>query len=179
MAKKNLYFLAIIPEEGLRKEIHEIKLLAAEQYHSQAALKSPPHITLHMPFQWREDREQLLIEAISRFDFKAFPIDVRLKDFDFFPPRVVFIHVDENESLRQLQKQLSDHVRRELNIFNDTYKDLGFHPHITIAFRDLKKSLFPQVMDEFSKRKFVGVMNVTGFTLLKNINKKWERLAEF
>lgn len=179
MAKKNLYFLAIVPEEEVREQIHQIKLEASEKYHSKAALKSPPHITLHMPFQWREDREQQLIDAISNFSFDELPIELELKDYDFFPPRVVFIQVEENLKLRKLQKNLSDHVRRELNIFNDTYKDLGFHPHITIAFRDLKKSLFPEVAEDFSNRTFSAKMQVNGFTLLKNTEKKWERFMEF
>ncbi|MBU2914401.1 2'-5' RNA ligase family protein [Reichenbachiella agariperforans] len=176
MAKKNLYFVAIVPEEPVREQVHQFKCEAADRYGSKAALKSPPHITLHMPFQWRDDREDQLLEVMRSFSFDRYPIELTLDGFDFFPPRVVYIKVEENEALRELQKDLCDHIRRELNIFNATYKDMGFHPHMTIAFRDLKKTLFPQVMEDYSQRNFQTKMTVAGFTLLKNESKQWQEV---
>ncbi|UXP34028.1 2'-5' RNA ligase family protein [Reichenbachiella agarivorans] len=179
MAKKNLYFLAIVPDQPLKDQVHELKLETAQRYGSKAALKSPPHITLHMPFQWRDDREEQLIEVLQSFRFDNYPIDIRLKGFGFFPPRVIFISVEENEALKELQKHLCDHIRRELNVFNATYKDMGFHPHMTIAFRDLKKSVFPEAQRDFAQREFADTMKIDGFTLLKNTEKHWEEWMKF
>ena len=53
------YFLAIIPPEKIEKEIYGLKELVADKFHSKAALRSPAHITLHMPFLWKEAKEKV------------------------------------------------------------------------------------------------------------------------
>lgn len=174
MPKKNLYFIAVIPEEPVRTQVQELKEGAAELWGSKAALKSPPHITLHMPFQWRDDREEKLIEVMQSFDYSTDRFEIELHKFDFFEPRVVYVGVKESPELRQLQKQLSTYVRRELKVLNADYKDRGFHPHMTIAFRDLKKSLFPKVMSHYQSQTFDCKFNYSGFTLLKHDGKCWQ-----
>jgi len=174
MPKKNLYFIAIIPEEPVRTEVQELKENAAQLWGSKAALKSPPHITLHMPFQWRDDREEILVNTLQSFENSPSPFEVKLHDFGFFEPRVVYVNVMESVVLRELQKHLSTHVRRELNVLNADYKDRGFHPHMTIAFRDLKKSLFPEIKDYYQSQTFDTTFNYNGFTLLKHDGKSWQ-----
>ena len=42
-----------------------IKQEFANRFNSKAALRSPPHITLHMPFKWKEEKEVKLIDVLS------------------------------------------------------------------------------------------------------------------
>ena len=76
MADKNLFFIALIPPEPIKSEVMAFKKEMEEKFDSKAALRSPPHITLHMPFQWREDREGLLKDKLGEFRFNGFPIDL-------------------------------------------------------------------------------------------------------
>ena len=46
------YFIALIPPEPLFTQIHQLKIYCSEAFGSKAALRSPPHLTLHMPFEW-------------------------------------------------------------------------------------------------------------------------------
>ncbi|WP_420582691.1 2'-5' RNA ligase family protein [Reichenbachiella sp.] len=176
MAKpeQNLYFLALIPDEPVLSEVIAFKKEVKEKFNSKGALRSPPHITLHMPFKWRADREDFLIEQLSKFRFDLYPFQVTLDGFDFFEPRVVFVDVEKTKVLTQLQKELSDFVRREINIFNADYKDRGFHPHMTIGFRDLKKAVFPEVKTCFQDRKYQRQFEVSRFCLLKHNGERWE-----
>ena len=181
MAKpeQNLYFLAVIPDEPVFSEVMAFKEEVKEKFNSKGALRSPPHITLHMPFKWRKDREEQLIEILSRFKFPNDPFEVDLDGFDFFEPRVVFVDVVKSDQLTFLQKELSDYVRRELNFFNADYKDRGFHPHMTIGFRDLKKSIFSEVKAYYKDKSYKRKFKVSGFCLLKHKGDRWEEFRWF
>jgi hypothetical protein len=45
-----LYFIAHVPEEPVFADLMALKTAVRDLYGSKAALRSPPHITLHMPF---------------------------------------------------------------------------------------------------------------------------------
>jgi 2'-5' RNA ligase len=54
----------------------------------------------------------------------------------------------------------------------------GFHPHMTIAFRDLKKNKFQEVWQLFKERKFQAEFPYAGISLLR-LEKKWEEIKFF
>ena len=62
-----LYFLAIIPPSPFYDEALRLKHYFKDEYNSKASLNSPPHITLHMPFEWKEKKEEMLIEKLNLF----------------------------------------------------------------------------------------------------------------
>ena len=177
--QESLYFLAIIPPKDICEKIYAYKEVAFEKFGSKASLNSPAHITLHMPFKWKLKKEQLLIEKLQQFRFDEFLFSISLNNFAFFEPRVVYINVPENEKLNKLQKELSQFIRRELNIFNADYKDRPFHPHITIAFRDLKKSAFSEAKAFFSNEKYETEFEAMQFCLLKHNGNVWQQFIRF
>jgi len=150
-----------------------MKQYCAEHFGSKHALRSPPHITLHMPFKWKERRLEELQQALAHAvaGFEAF--DLELKDFDFFPPRVVFVDVAANQPLRELQRRVARHLR-SLQLFNADHKDQGFHPHVTIAFRDLKKPRFEQAKAYYETQNYEAQFLVDQVVLLKHNGKTWD-----
>jgi 2'-5' RNA ligase len=172
------YFIAIVPPEPLLSEIQTIKLNIFEKYQSKGALRSPGHITLHMPFSFESDKEEKLIKCLNEFQFKS-SVDIPLNNYQCFEPRVVYIAVNENEKLNQLQKQLVQHVKKNLQLFNQSDDKRGFHPHITVAFRDLKKQNFYNVWNEYKEQTFRANFNCHSFCLLKHIEQKWIVYKEF
>jgi 2'-5' RNA ligase len=78
-----------------------------------------------------------------------------------------------------LQQQLHRFVKIELNLFNAQYRDKPFHPHITLAFRDLKKDKFEIAWQEFKGKKYTEKFDVNGITLLKHDGKVWIPYANF
>ncbi|MBC7694462.1 MAG: 2'-5' RNA ligase family protein [Burkholderiales bacterium] len=172
------YFIAIVPPDPLLVEIQDIKQSIFEKYQTKGALMSPGHITLHMPFSFEGDKEYKLFDCLNEFQYNAaFPI--YLNNYDCFEPRVIFINIIKNEELIELQKQLVNHVKRSLNLFNQSDDMRGFHPHITIAFRDLKKPVFYKIWEEFKNKSFERNFSCNSFCLLKHVKDKWVVYKEF
>lgn len=171
MLKK--YFIAIVPPEPLLSQIQELKTSIFETYDTKGALRSPGHITLHMPFIWEEEKEEKLISTLQNFSFEK-EFQITLSDFSCFEPRVIFINVQENEFLFQLQQQLVKYCKQNLQLFNQSDDMRGFHPHVTIAFRDLKKPLFYKMWEVYKNKTFEASFNCKNICLLKHLDDRWE-----
>ncbi len=169
----SLYFIAVTPPENESDQITALKNQCKVAYGSGHALKSPPHITLHMPFKWNDKKRNALEACLNQVAGTTEKFEMQLRDFGFFEPRVVFIDVIENAELRRLQKILAKQMRLDLNLFNADYKDRPFHPHVTIAFRDLKKPGFYEAKSYFSERKLSMDFAVSDLVLLKHDGKQW------
>lgn len=171
------YFLAIIPPEPLATEINAIKEEFVERFNSKAAFRSPPHITLHMPFQWKEAKEERLFQVLAQTTkFKSFQVE--LNGFGAFAPRTIFIQPEASEELEQMNQELLLATKRQLNLFHAIHQN-GYNPHITVAFRDLRKPLFYEAWLEFEHRPFQGSFEVNSFWLLKHNGKQWLAYREF
>jgi 2'-5' RNA ligase len=176
---EKLYFIAIIPPEPVLGEVMELKHYFRDAYQSKASLNSPPHITLHMPFQWKEEKEAMLIKKIKACSKNFEAGEIQLSNFNAFPPRVIYIDVVKTAWLENMQKQLQRFCKTELNLFNANYKEHPYHPHITLAFRDLKKNAFRAAWEEFKNKRLEAVFKPGGITLLKHDGKVWKVLENF
>ena len=169
----SLYFIAVLPPEEIQEEITQFKHEVAEEFNSSHALKSPPHITLHMPFRWKESKFEILEKMLEGLNSAVAPFTLQLNGFDFFEPRVVFVDVVESEQLEELQKKVVSQCRRVLKLDNGNYKDRPFHPHVTIGFRDLKKPDFYRAQKHFTEKEYSRKFSVERITLLKHDGKEW------
>lgn len=176
---EQLYFIAIVPPEPIYSEALQLKQYFKDHHNSRAALNSPPHITLHMPFTWKETEEHYLLDKLQAFATNQKSFEIELNNFSAFEPRVIFIDVVKNEDLESLQKQLKRFCKIELNLFNADYKELAFHPHLTLAFRDLKKTEFYRAWEEFKGRELETSFVVNSISLLKHDGKEWKAFRQF
>lgn len=176
-SKPKQYFLAIVPPSPVFEEALNLKHYFKEHYNTKASLNSPPHITLHMPFRWKEEKEHELEEKLRSFKAGVSAFTMQLRNFGSFPPRVIFIDVAPSPDLIALQNKLMKFCKLELNIFNADYKDQPFHPHLTLAFRDLKKSIYAEAWKEFSEKLYTAEFEVTSFAILKHNGRTWEVLT--
>ncbi len=181
MAKKESqkqYFIAFVPPEPVFSDAQRLRELFAERFNSKAALKSPPHITLHMPFWMPEKKEARLIGKFCQFARRFPPIKVCLDNFSSFPPRVIFINVAESEQLQHFQKSLERFCKTELNLFNASYGDEPYRPHLTLAFRDLKKQAYHEAWDNFKSREYKAEFIADKISILKHDGARWQILSE-
>ncbi|CAN5180609.1 2'-5' RNA ligase family protein [soil metagenome] len=176
--QKNRYFIALVLPSPFNEQAIELKNYFKDRYRSKASLNSPPHITLHMPFEWRGDRENDLIESLKNFSKSLTSAEVKLENFGCFEPRVIFINVFHSQELNDLQYQLRQFCKKELGLFNADYKDFPFRPHITLAFRDLKKLEFAKAWEEFRDKKLNGKFLVNRLCLLKHKDGIWGAFKE-
>lgn len=174
---ESLYFIALVPTPKIKEEVTQLKILIAERFHSKQALKSPPHITLHMPFKWKKSKLDKLKAVMEKMNSNIESFNLELDGFSFFEPRVVYVDVKKNEALESLQKRVVDLCRRELNLDNANYKDRPFRPHMTIGFRDLRKPEFYEAKKYFQKRTFEEKWKVEKVSLLKYSGSRWEVIS--
>lgn len=177
--RSKLYFIAFIPPSPVFEQVMALKEHFRDNYGAKAALNSPPHITLHMPFRFREDREKHLMAKLAAFVRTHEPLRVCLDNYSSFPPRVIFVAVAESEALNAFQKELERFCRRELNLFNANHGDEPYHPHVTLAFRDLRKSMYTASWAEFKDREYKAEFMADRIALLKHDGKKWQVRREF
>ena len=173
------YFIAIVPPQPVYDEALKWKELFRDRFHTKAALRSPPHITLHMPFEWKSSKQDLLIEGLTRFASSCKRFEVQLSGFGSFPPRVIFINVMANPLLQEMQALLFQFCKSNLNLFNADRKDHPYNPHLTIAFRDLKKSIFSQAWAVVQHEKFEYPFLCNNLTLLQHNGKSWDIMRQF
>jgi 2'-5' RNA ligase len=171
------YFIAIVIPPPLFREIEDVKEDLFRRYGLKGGLRSPAHITLHRPFEWKEEKEEELIARLREFRFNA-SLQISLHDFAFFEPRVIYANVKSNDRLFELHGQLKRFAATQLGLLNEVNDERGFHPHVTVAFRDLKKPRFYELKPEFEKKQLRGSFDCSGFSLLK-LEKKWEVKESF
>ncbi|MFQ5448773.1 MAG: 2'-5' RNA ligase family protein, partial [Saprospiraceae bacterium] len=90
MAKDLLFFIALLPDEEIRREYTPYKNDCARKFGTSHALKSPPHITLVPPFRWREEQLEALKDTLDLFALGQEPFEVQLRHFNCFKPRVIY-----------------------------------------------------------------------------------------
>lgn len=164
-----LYFIALLPPAALQREVTELKRYIEQQWGPRHGLKSPPHITLQPPFEWPPQRLPALLSALEAFAGSQTPFPVHLRGFGAFPPRVIFIRPLEDESLESLFRELTAHLKYALG-FEDPRNNRPFHPHMTLAHRDLEARDFPGIWAHFREQAFERDFTPEGLTLLEAVS---------
>lgn len=174
----DLYFIALVPTYKLRERVKALKMEMKARFNTAKALNSPAHITLQMPFKRRVDEEPYLLDTLQAFAENQKPFSVRLSGFDCFAPRVIFVKVLDQEPIGSLHTQLQKVLTDKLGL-NRKALSQNFHPHMTIANRDLSVEAFHKAWGEFEKREFEASFLANSLFLLKHNGKSWEIHREF
>ncbi|WP_268225286.1 2'-5' RNA ligase family protein [Sinomicrobium oceani] len=176
--EQHLYFLAIVPPPHIRDEVRLIKKELCENYGIKHALKSPAHITLQMPFRRSAGEETILIGALRHFAENMRPVPIVLDGFGSFPPGVIYIALKRHSRLIALRQELQKTLSGPCG-FSDTEMKHKFHPHMTVATRDIPEAFYNELWEIFGKRTFQASFVARGITLLKHNGKYWEIFREF
>ena len=175
--KKVLFFIAIIPNAEICAEVTQFKEYAAQHFNSSRALTSPPHITLIPPFRWEPKQTQYLEEVLKGFVHSQPSFYLGLENFDCFAPRVIFVKPKESKALATLQQVLKSTLEKQLNL---SYRDHhGFHPHMTIAFKDLKAAIFPKAWAHYEQVEYIRYFKVEQLSLLQHNGERWLTRSNF
>lgn len=178
MKKDPLFFIALLPPEEIRREVTAFKQYIADTWGPRHALKSPPHITLQPPFARAEKDLPALKKCLSGFASRQKSFSVELGNFGAFPPRVIFVKPLINRPLENLPAKLAHCLAEELDFRNPRYRQ-PFHPHMTIAHRDVEASGFPKIWSYFREKSFHRTFEADALALLRNVQGKWEIEADF
>lgn len=166
------YFLALVPPPEILQKAHEIKEQLRNQFGIKYALKSPPHITLKMPFNYNEAKEELLISKLGQHLKDQEIFSVKIVGVGTFGNRVVFLSIEKSADLELLQTKLKLYCKQELHLV-DELSDRNFHPHMTVAFKDLKPAQFPEVLAKVRQLSFITEFSAENLILLKSVEGRW------
>ena len=169
----HMYYLALVCPPEVDARVLAYKRWMQERFGCRNALRSPAHITLVPPFWWSNDRAAELQAAVGSFFSNTPPLEIILNGFSHFKKRVLFIDVEPQPQLGMLRKHLEDHLLQVLpgSIRAD---DRPFHPHVTIATRDLNPEAFEQAWKRFANETFSAEFSIDCITLLRLGPERWE-----
>lgn len=175
--QKEHVFTALIPPIWLAEQMTEFKKEAQRMFGCKQALQSPPHITLLPPYNVTVSKWDRLLELHSGIAGTTKCFTQHVDGFDCFASRVIFIEPDLSSDLHDLHLRLKARAADE---FPAAARDSRpFHPHITIAFKDLDKRTFRKAWPYFAKKTFNAFWEVTSLNLLKHNGEYWEVVREF
>ena len=174
----NLYMFAIMPPQSLAQKIDDERKNFAEKYKCIKALKPPVHITLYDPFKEPVEIEREIM-GMQSWAERQRPFEVELKNFNFFrhsTSPVIYIDVVKNDSLSMLHKTFMEQIKKYLFTEKNNNK---YTPHITIGYRDVPAAIFPEIMHEYSRRRFSASFEVNSIYFWKHDGKNWQIQNEF
>jgi 2'-5' RNA ligase len=172
-----MYYVAIVCPADINEKILKFKYWMKEQFGCIVALKSPAHITLIPPFWLEQEKETSLQQTLQSLSINIDEAEINLQGFSHFNKRVLFIHVKENPALEEIKQKTEKHF---IQMVGDSIKtdDRNFHPHITIANRDLKPADFLKAWEHFAKKDFKEIFRAGTISLLKLGPDKWNVIGE-
>lgn len=169
----DMYFMAIVLPEDLNKEILHYKQYMLDTYNCKVGLKSPAHITITPPYWMERAKEYNLLIHLDAVcsGVSSFPVTTR--NFSAFKPRTIFIDVAVDEALRLAKKSI-DQFFLEHKEYGAKMESRPFHPHITIATRDLYKKAFAEAWSYFENKEFSTQFIATGLAILRHNKVNWD-----
>ncbi|MDW8419172.1 MAG: 2'-5' RNA ligase family protein [Chitinophagales bacterium] len=168
-----MYYAAVVCPQEINSRIENFKNYMHERYGCTHALKSPAHITLIPPFYFDSNDELKLKEKLREVNKTLKPFEITLSGFGCFNQRVIYVDVMENASLNALYDAMTGFFADILT--NTRHREnRNFHPHITIATRDIPPADFGKAYEYFTALGFAARFRTTQISLLKLIQGKWE-----
>ncbi len=172
-----LYFIAIVAPGIINNQVQEWKHYMLQKFNCKVALKSPAHITLIPPFDMPGTMHHELEEVLLQFAAGQLRFPIQLKNFAAFEPRVIYVHVQPNIYLSGLQARLEAYLLR--TDFPIKKEDRPYHPHVTIANRDLQAADFPRAWQHFQQLSFETSFVADTISLLRHNGQIWEVVNSF
>ncbi|OQY92837.1 MAG: hypothetical protein B6D37_13130 [Sphingobacteriales bacterium UTBCD1] len=170
-----MYFIALVAPEPIHSQVLKWKLWMQEKYQCSTALKSPAHITLVPPFWMNPALENDLLISVKDFSSLQDPFAIHLHNFSNFKPGVLFVTVEKNELLGNLRSKLESFLIQKEK-FPIRKEERPFHPHLTIATRDLHKKSFYEAWDHFKEMEYAAEWRAENISVLKHNKKNWDVL---
>ena len=166
----DLCFVAVIPPEPVLTEVRAFKEIAEVKFDSRRALRSPAHITLVPPFRAGRTKQGHFAEQLKHGVARLAPFEVHLSGFAAFKPRVIFVEVMPDAGLDHLYETVMTLATSALGL---TPSRRPFHPHMTVAFKDLRRQQFAKAWSYFSSIEYARSFQVDCIWLLRHEPKGW------
>lgn len=172
MKQMGKYYLALLPPDPIEQEIRAIKELLKSKFNVKYALNSPSHVTLKMPFSYQEAKEENLVKQLTSFLHKYTPFSLKISGLGHFGKRVIFHPILLSEPLSTLQAALGAYCKKSLHLPLEL-SDQNFQPHLTLAYKDLKKDIFTEALAFAKAYPIEAEFEVEKLFLMKRTQGRW------
>ena len=170
------YFIGLLPPPALETSPHQVKADLKTHFQVKYALQSPAHLTLKMPFRYKEAKEQELVIRITSLLEGQQSFSLQLKGIGHFGRRNIHHQVAPSSPLLELQTKFREFCKRYLHLVEEL-SDRNFQPHLTLAYKDLKEGHFEEVLAFVKKNAIKADFLVDRAYLLKNVEGRWKVVA--
>ncbi|SHG36721.1 2'-5' RNA ligase [Cnuella takakiae] len=171
-----MYYIAHVLPPELDTPIQRIKEDLHQRFGCAVGLKSPAHITLLPPFWLAPDKEPLLRSDLKQLAARIAPFPLHTKGFDSFGKRTFFVALEDSAALQQLKVQADDLFTGN-PAFGLKKEVRPFHPHVTLATRDIKPSDFVAAWNLYQDQQLVDTWQANTVSLLRHNGRKWDVVA--
>jgi 2'-5' RNA ligase len=118
-----------------------------------------------------EEKQQELTNDVNHISTNFHPFVITTKNFAAFKPRTIFIDVPLTDELKSLKSAVDTFFSHQYALKTDSRP---FHPHITIATRDLHKISFYDAWPLFENKIFNEKWMAKDLSILKHNKKNWD-----
>lgn len=174
---KALYLIAILPPSEQAGVIDALRRECSEKYQVFRALRPPVHMTLYKPVWLSSEQEDLLIREMRLAGAQQHGFIQEAADFSKFSNRVLYLRAVPNPELIALQRRIA-RVFSDSGFDPDGGNNDAYHPHFTLAYRDVTPEKFQEMWKEYQDRRFRITFPADHFSILKHDGKKWQVLEE-
>ena len=173
---ENLFLVCLVPPIYIVEDIDVIRNDISEKHQVYESLKRPAHITLYNPVKiYSLEKEKRFFRALEDSAYSVSFTQV-IKNFNSFPQHAIYIDVEQNDHLMNLQRQ----IKSELNPLKllEEKNNFKFTPHLIVAFKDVKPNHYASIMEEYRDKNFKRSFEVNHFSVYKHMNKRWQPFKE-
>lgn len=173
----SLYYMAFVCPAEIEEKVSAFKKHMEDRYGCRAASKSPAHITVVPPFRAEDETESQLKDFVSTHNMGIVPTTVQLGGYGQFADRVLYIDVQPNEALSNLEQDCMREFTAQFPSIIFGVKP-PFNPHVTIATRDIPEGKLPEAKTYFEQNHpFEASFEAKELKLFK-LDKGWWKQVE-
>ncbi|MDA1268573.1 MAG: 2'-5' RNA ligase family protein [Bacteroidetes bacterium] len=170
------YFIGVLPPPAVETTLYQLKEDLKSHFQVKYALQSHSHLTLKMPFRYKEGKERELVIRLTSLLEEQEPFPLQLMGIGHFGLRNIYHQLAPSSPLIHLQSLLRGFCKRYLHLVEEL-SDRNFQPHFTLAYKDLKAVHFEEVLAFAKKNAQRADFLVDRAYLLKNVESRWKVVA--
>jgi 2'-5' RNA ligase len=176
---KQLKLIAIVLPDPLRSFIINEQKFISENWGCRHALRTPPHITLIPPFHFTLQEINSIITILSEAAKRHHAFRLNVIGFNSFRQGVIFMEPELSQALQDLHMDLNDSMGSYFPQILEKSGDRPFHPHITLAHKDVTREQFKEIRDHYKNKAAPSSVIIEHFNILNHIGKGWAIGEEF
>lgn len=129
----------------------QIELELCDKFGLCWGLRQSPHITIKAPFD--TNKLEPFVDYLESLAKEIGPFDVELDGFNYFKPKVIFLDVKENPSLKELHFRILKDLKEIFEIEPNPLEGENIKFHSSLALEDVTENKFEKAKEYLTKYK--------------------------